>query len=68
MSIYCTRSAKSEQADLFLFARFKTHSGACGDVQAHPEGCLPIKLQSGVNLEKMVMAANLDWPVTSVPH
>ena len=42
MSIYCTRSAESNQADLFLFAWFKTHSGACGDVQAHPKGSLPI--------------------------
>jgi hypothetical protein len=44
MSIHCTRSAKSDQADLFLFARFKTHSGTGGNVQAHPKGSLSIKL------------------------
>jgi hypothetical protein len=68
MSIHCTRSAKRDQADLFLFARFKTHSGTSGNVQAHPKGSLPIKLQRGVDLEKVVMAAYLDWPVTGVPH
>ena len=56
------------QLDLATLPGFETHRCAGGDVQAHAATGVAVERQRVVGFEKVVMRADLDWPVATVGH
>ena len=48
------------------FARLEAHRGACGQIQAHAVGGSAIEAEVRIDLDQMIVAADLDRPIGEV--
>jgi len=68
MPKHSPRATEVYQRYFFRFSGLKAHGGAGRNVQSHPSRRLPIEHESAINLKKVIVAADLNWPITRVFH
>jgi hypothetical protein len=60
------RPAEVHQRNFLLFPGLKANSRAGRNVQSHPPRRLSLEHESAINFEKVIVAADLNWPVARV--
>jgi hypothetical protein len=60
------RTAERHQRNFLLLAWLKANSRAGRNIQSHPSGCLPLEYESAIDFEKVIVAADLNRPITRV--
>lgn len=66
MPVDMPRSAELDQPDFFFFTRLEAHGSSGGDVEAQAISQRPIKMQRSVDLEEMIVAADLNRAISTI--
>jgi len=68
MTIDSSLAAKRDEVHFFFLARFKADGRSGRDIEAHSARGGPVKFESGVHLEEMIMTADLNRTVAGMAH
>jgi len=68
MALHVTLAAKRDEDHTLFFAWLEPNGSSGRNIQAHAIRGSSVEMERAISLEKMVVAADLNWPIAKVPH